>query len=218
MPDRWEVVHRLNPKKADDAAKDADRDGLTNLKEFRADGDPRSADTDSDGVDDGLEFTLHTKLNASDSDGDGIKDGDDDANHDGICDRDQREAVGRIRSFDETTGELVLTTRTGAARTLTLTDDTGIERREHRGWAHVPGGELSNGPQDDTSDPSDQAGPGDDSDDSGDDWLEDDADAPDDADLEDVVDPDNADLLTAGTVVLRVRIGSDDTVSELRLA
>jgi hypothetical protein len=54
MPDKWEVAHKLNPKKSD-ARKDADKDGLKNLAEYRAHTNPRDADTDDDGLKDGRE-------------------------------------------------------------------------------------------------------------------------------------------------------------------
>jgi hypothetical protein len=54
MPDRWERAHRLSTHR-NDARKDADRDGLKNLAEFRAHTDPRDADTDDDGIKDGKE-------------------------------------------------------------------------------------------------------------------------------------------------------------------
>jgi hypothetical protein len=34
MPDEWEKKHKLNPKDASDGAKDADKDGYTNVEEF----------------------------------------------------------------------------------------------------------------------------------------------------------------------------------------
>ena len=54
MPNRWETSNGLRVSQ-DDAARDADRDGLTNLREYRLRTKPRSADTDSDGVNDGVE-------------------------------------------------------------------------------------------------------------------------------------------------------------------
>ncbi len=40
MPDVWENAHRLDPNNANDAAKDADADGQTNLEEYLAGTDP----------------------------------------------------------------------------------------------------------------------------------------------------------------------------------
>jgi hypothetical protein len=228
LPDRWEIANRLNPRKAADAKKDTDRDGLRNRLEFALGGNPRSVDTDRDGVDDGVEAKLRTKLNKTDSDGDGIKDGDDDANHDGICDRDQREALGTITSFDGTAGALVVTTSGGEATTYTITNDTEIEQREHPGWAHRPQ-DANDDSGDDNSDDSTDPSSDDSSDDSGDDWVEGDAgdmpaedDSADSADPStdpvDVVAPDNVSLLTSGTVVLKVKTAGDGTVTEIKLA
>ncbi len=89
----------LDPKNAQDAKKDFDQDGLTNLQEvqlklkldqkdtdqdgifdavefFKYKTDPRSPDTDSDGISDGAEVEkLKTNPLLSDSDGDRIPDG-----------------------------------------------------------------------------------------------------------------------------------------------
>ena len=62
-------------------AKDADKDGLKNLAEFKAKTDPRKADSDRDGLKDGDEVeSANDPLNA-DTDDDGIKDG---AEHAGV--------------------------------------------------------------------------------------------------------------------------------------
>jgi hypothetical protein len=74
MPDGWEVAHSLNPVQ-NDAALDADTDGLTNLGEYQRHGDPQNPDTDGDGLDDGAEVTAGADLTLRDSDGDGLGDG-----------------------------------------------------------------------------------------------------------------------------------------------
>ena len=62
-------------------AKDADKDGLKNLAEFKAKTDPRKADSDRDGLKDGDEVeSANDPLNA-DTDDDGTKDG---AEHAGV--------------------------------------------------------------------------------------------------------------------------------------
>ncbi len=51
MDDTWENSHGLNPS-VNDAAGDADGDGVTNLQEFLAGTNPQDTDSDNDGVDD----------------------------------------------------------------------------------------------------------------------------------------------------------------------
>ena len=59
-----------------DAALDADSDGLSNGKEFRWSTNPQLADTDGDGLNDGPEDGTHGSFpNAADTDGDGLGDG-----------------------------------------------------------------------------------------------------------------------------------------------
>jgi hypothetical protein len=55
--------------------KDADRDGLKNLAEYKAGTNPRKADTDADGLKDGDELKVGDDPKDRDSDGDKIKDG-----------------------------------------------------------------------------------------------------------------------------------------------
>ena len=75
MPDWWEKHYGLDPG-ANDAAQDADGDGLTNLEEYTKHADPRKADTDGDGLADGAEVhTYGTSPTLADSDHDGLGDG-----------------------------------------------------------------------------------------------------------------------------------------------
>jgi hypothetical protein len=55
--------------------RDPDRDGLTNLAEFKAQTNPRRADTDRDGLKDGAEVKVGLDPLTADTDGDGILDG-----------------------------------------------------------------------------------------------------------------------------------------------
>ena len=55
--------------------KDADRDGLKNLNEYKAGTNPRKADTDRDGLKDGDEVKVGDDPLDRDSDGDRVKDG-----------------------------------------------------------------------------------------------------------------------------------------------
>lgn len=54
IPDRWEKRHHLSLK-VNQASRDQDRDGLTNMGEYRAKLDPRDDDSDDDGLEDGDE-------------------------------------------------------------------------------------------------------------------------------------------------------------------
>ena len=98
IPDAWEKRHGLSLKK-DQARRDQDRDELRNLDEYRQRTDPRDADTDSDGLEDGDEVHSGHDPQDDDSDDDGISDG--------------LEITGEIRSFDATTGALVIDTVSG---------------------------------------------------------------------------------------------------------
>jgi len=62
-------------------AKDADKDGLKNLAEFKAKTNPRKADSDKDGLKDGDEIKSANDPLNSDTDDDGTKDG---AEHAGV--------------------------------------------------------------------------------------------------------------------------------------
>ncbi|MEA2444546.1 MAG: hypothetical protein QOJ12_1838 [Thermoleophilales bacterium] len=100
LPDRWEKQHGLSTKKKD-AALDPDKDGLSNLGEYRASTDPQDADTDNDGIGDADEDGDRDKLdNASeldagtnprkaDTDRDRVKDGAEDSDGDGVSNADE---------------------------------------------------------------------------------------------------------------------------------
>ncbi|MEM7230537.1 MAG: hypothetical protein AAF517_00090, partial [Planctomycetota bacterium] len=70
LPDVWEREHGLDPTR-DDASEDADRDGLTNLEEYRLATRPDRADSDGDTLTDGDEVLIHgTDPLNPDTDGD----------------------------------------------------------------------------------------------------------------------------------------------------
>jgi hypothetical protein len=75
MADKWEKRHHLNTR-ANDARRDPDKDGLSNLSEFRHHTDPQKADTDDDGVKDDDELRDDTNPRRDDSDDDGVGDAD----------------------------------------------------------------------------------------------------------------------------------------------
>lgn len=82
MPDFWEQKNGLNYLDPNDADLDPDKDGLTNLQEYRFGTDPNNADTDGGGVKDGEEVLkrrtnpLDPKDDYLDGDNDGISDND----------------------------------------------------------------------------------------------------------------------------------------------
>ncbi|WP_191968594.1 Ig-like domain-containing protein [Cellvibrio sp. KY-GH-1] len=67
VPDYWEMLHQLN-QTSNDALLDLDADGLTNLAEYEANTNPKSADTDADGLPDKYEINSGLNpLNANDA-------------------------------------------------------------------------------------------------------------------------------------------------------
>ncbi len=77
MPDGWEIGNSFDPNNANDAAGDADNDGLSNLGEYQYGANPHNPDTDGDGLPDGWEASYNLNpTNASDapldSDDDGL--------------------------------------------------------------------------------------------------------------------------------------------------
>lgn len=58
LPDSWEARHHL-PLNVNQAPRDQDRDGLTNMGEYKNHTDPRDADSDANGVDDHTQCTGH---------------------------------------------------------------------------------------------------------------------------------------------------------------
>ena len=102
----WAKRHHL---KGHWRGKDADRDGLANLREFKLKTDPRKADTDGDGLDDGDELRSGDDPLDRDSDADGVNDG---AEHAGV-----------VTAFDGTT----ITVRQFHGPTITAAVDAGVD-------------------------------------------------------------------------------------------
>jgi hypothetical protein len=75
LPDDYEIANGLDPNDPSDALADLDRDGLTNLDEFRLGTDIRNPDTDGDGLSDGEEVLRGTNPLLADTDGDLVPDG-----------------------------------------------------------------------------------------------------------------------------------------------
>ncbi len=152
MSNTWETTYRLDPKRAGDAKADADRDGLTHLREHQLRTLPRDEDTDDDGQDDGDEIGTRTKVKDADSDDDGRKDGDEDHDRDGEDDEDEGDRYGEIVSYDAATGILGVTSRSGLTYSFRLAADVEVEFEDAEGVdcpAPVSGG---------TSDTSDEDG------------------------------------------------------------
>ncbi|ODA29344.1 M4 family metallopeptidase [Veronia pacifica] len=74
LDDGYEIKHGFNPFNSNDAQKDFDNDGLSNLAEAGINTDPKNADSDRDELTDGDEDKLGYNLLSSDSDSDGIDD------------------------------------------------------------------------------------------------------------------------------------------------
>jgi hypothetical protein len=87
--------------------KDADKDGLKNLKEFKLGTNPKSADSDNDGLKDADELASGNDPTDRDTDDDGIKDG--------------SEHAGVVTAFD---GETVTVREFAGGRKVTATVDT----------------------------------------------------------------------------------------------
>src|SRR3954453_5795319 len=135
MADKWEKRHHLNVH-ANDARKDPDRDGLSNLSEFRHHTDPQAADTDDDGMDDGDEVRDDTNPREDDAD----------------------EVSGTIVSFDN--GVLTIQPPGDGAAPVsgTVNDQTRVECADD-----APAASMSRDGSDDDS--GDHSGPGDGDDD-----------------------------------------------------
>src|SRR5262245_61805709 len=87
--------------------KDADKDGLKNVKEFKLGTNPNSADTAKDGLKDADEVESGNDPTDRDTDGDGVKDG---AEHAGV-----------VTAFD---GETITVREFATGKKVTATLDT----------------------------------------------------------------------------------------------
>lgn len=142
LPDRWEKKFHISTTKKS-ARQDPDRDGLSNLGEFRSRTNPRRKDTDRDGildrdedadrdhVDNDNEMREGTKPRDRDSDDDGRSDGREDRDRDGLSNADEdrtgNDPIDRdtdddgIRDGDERAGTvLAFDNSDGLPSTLTV--------------------------------------------------------------------------------------------------
>jgi hypothetical protein len=158
MPDRWEKQNGLNTHR-NDARRDPDRDGLSNIAEFRHGTDPRNADSDDDGTNDGTEVDEHTNPDNGDDNPATHDQGDDDQPGAG-----ERKVSGTVDSFDSATGTLVIkVTGTGELVSGTLNDGTRI-KCENEG---APAGTAPRHGDGDNSGPGNSGDDGDDNGDNG---------------------------------------------------
>jgi hypothetical protein len=142
LPDRWERKHHLNTKK-NDAKRDRDRDGLSNLREYRAKTNPRKQDTDRDGLRDGAERRFGFKPRDRDSDDDGVKDG--------------RENAGRITAVSA--GSITIKLAAGGRLTAQLacgSDDRSSGEDEPSGDDPAEDEDDPSGDDPDADDPADE--------------------------------------------------------------
>jgi hypothetical protein len=100
-------------------AKDIDRDGLKNLKEFKLGTNPRKADTDGDKLKDADEVASGNNPRKADTDGDKVKDG---AEHAGVVTAFDGETV-TLRQFNGPTVTATLDTSCQPADDASLDDD-----------------------------------------------------------------------------------------------
>src|SRR3954451_21942669 len=101
--------------------KDADGDGLKNLKEFKLGTNPKKADTDRDGLKDGDELASGNDPLDADSDDDGIKDG---AEHAGTVTAVDADQV-TIRLFNG--GNVAVTLDSDCAGDAPSADDSAVD-------------------------------------------------------------------------------------------
>jgi hypothetical protein len=127
LPDKWEKKFHLSTHR-NNANGDPDKDGLTNLGEFRSRTNPRKADTNGNGVNDAND----------DQDGDGVENQDEVHNGTNPCDRDTdndgvddgHETAGTVVSFVEDSanpGTGVLTIKLNDNSTISGKVDSSTE-------------------------------------------------------------------------------------------
>jgi hypothetical protein len=104
LPDRWEQKHHFSTKKKS-GGKDPDRDGLSNLGEYRSKTNPRRKDSDRDAVVDGDEDPDRDRVDNDNEMREGTKprdrDSDDDRRSDG---REDRDRDGLLNAAEDLTG------------------------------------------------------------------------------------------------------------------
>ncbi len=157
LPDKWERKNHLSTAKRGVAKADPDKDGLSNLAEYRSHTNPRSADSNGNGISDASEDPDHDSVgNANearektnplkaDTNNNGVKDGKEDADRDRLNNASEQQAAtdpinpdsdgDGIKDGDEGAGRIVsfdgatLTIRLFGGSTLsgTLDENTLID-------------------------------------------------------------------------------------------
>jgi hypothetical protein len=166
IPNRRERSHGMNPHKKSDARADFDKDGLSNVAEYRHHTRLRDEDTDNDGTDDGDEVHdgfASTDVRDPDTDNDGRLDGDEDADRDGVANEDEDDATETCARADDDTdhdhvadedeNELGLAVGDADSDNDGITD--GGEDRDHDGEANE---DEDDSPSDACDDSSEDAG------------------------------------------------------------
>lgn len=132
IPDDVEVRLGLDPTNPVDAIDDADRDGLTTLREIELGTDPALADTDGDGLSDRTEadatngFATHPLLR--DTDGDGVSDGLEILTESDPLDPSSRNLAQALQGIAVTPGNFIMTFNTVAGDVSRLLTVTGTMR------------------------------------------------------------------------------------------
>jgi hypothetical protein len=133
MPSGWEKRHHLSVR-VNDAAKDPDRDGLSNFGEYRSHTDPRRRDSDRDRRTDGREDYDRDKLGNTQEIKTGNDPGDADSDDDGI--KDGRENAGRITAVNS--GVVTIALAAGGNLTARLGPDLFCATASATPWSDAP--------------------------------------------------------------------------------
>jgi hypothetical protein len=167
MPSKWEKRHHLSVR-INDAAKDPDKDGLSNFGEYRSHTDPRRRDSDRDHRSDGREDFDRDKLRNTQEIKTGNDPGDSDSDDDGI--KDGRENAGRITAAGA--GSVTIALAVGGTLSARLGPDLFCAAASATPWSDAPAPAAGGDEAGDVPDP----GEDDESDDlPGDNWAGDDA-------------------------------------------